>query len=688
MYTQNQQAWLEDPSAIRIVLAKAQVSKYNITTLTWENTYLYLSTDNYITTDGSVSFVPLIKSNITLNETLSIDGSGAMTFGDIEIANPNGDLDEYFDQTKYIWSNKPIKIYYGDARWICANLAEIEATFLLIFNGIIDDADSRNRISFNIKIRDKLERLNTSLTEDKLGVYGSWPGGQQNTDAIKPLVFGEVFNVSPMLIDPNKTKYMFNNGSSEKLIEIRGNAVPFKFASVTGITLNTVVSNTGTVTSATIATGGTNFMIGDQVSIIDINSTPKAIFTASTSSNIITVGIVSSGVISVGMGITGIGVPTNTVITAGSGITFTASNSISTATNITIVGVNTPAIFTISQVDGSTSTSAIGAATLGSIAVPGTGYLTSNLKKTGLYGISIHRKIAAFDNTAGIFCLATNPIGTITCSVQGIKNSIDLSTGSLVIDTYNNNIANLVALIVTQYGKTSSRFTSTDLDLTNLAAFSTSNTQSVGIQVNDITNVLVVCKQLVNSIGGQIFITKEGKLQILRYGIGETTGRNITTITENDILYNSLSISNRPGVLGAIKLGYAKNWTVQTGLVSPIPQAHKDMLASEWLSLTVLDQAIINKYLLSQDTQQVDTYLITTNNAQIEAERRLAFYKSQHIIYKFKGTSKLLSLQLGQEIILVHSRFNLYNSGNGQVGQIISLSPNWTTGYIDVEVLI
>ena len=680
MYTQYEQAWLEDSSAIRIVLVEAQV--YNVLTST--NTYLYLSTDNYITTDGSISFSAVIKNNITLNETLSADGAGAMTFGDIEIANHNGNLDAYFDQTKYIWSNRTIKIYYGDARWICANLTEIRSKFLTIFNGIIADADSRNRVSFNIKIRDKLERLNAPLTSEKLGPYGTWAGGQQNVDTIKPIVFGEVFNITPMVMDPSLLKYTFNNGPAT-LIEIRDNGAPLNTTVVTGFSVFASITS-GVVTSVNVSGGGSNYMVGDKVYIVDSSSNINAIFTANITGTTLSILSVTSGIISVGMKVTGIGIPTNTVINGGSGSSFTVNNTVTTSTSVSIIGVNTTAVVKITAVNGLATAEAIGAPTSIILEAGGTGYnATGGNKATGLYQITTNRKTSAVDTSVGIFCLAAQPAGTLTCSVRGINNSIDLSTGGLNYGIYSNNIPSIIALIATQYGKEATRFNYSDLDLPNLSTAATSLT---GVVVNDTANVLAVCKQIVNSIGAQIFITRGGLLQILRYGVGFTDGRNVTTITEADIIYNSLAISNRLPVIGAIKLGYAKNYTVQNNLVTRILPAHKDMFAQDWLSLTVLNQPVIAKYELSQDIAQTDTQLIKTDEALTEAKRRLDFYSTQRIVFKFTGISKLLGLKLGQQVTLIHSRFNLYNSGNGVVGQVITLSPNWATGRVDVEVII
>lgn len=542
MYTQYQQAWLEDPSAIRIVLVEAQV--YDITLAT--TSYLYLSTASYITTDGTTSFLPIIKSNITVSETLTLDGTGAMTFGDIEIANPNGEYDTYFDPVKYVWSNKTIKIYYGDAQWICANIAEVRTKFLTIFNGVIDDADSRNRVSFNLKIRDKLERLNVPLAVDKIGTYGTWASGQQNQDTIKPIVFGEVFNITPILIDPSLLEYEFNNGNTERLIEIRDNGA--------------LIYNSNTASPS-----------------------------------------------------------------------------------YTIAGA------------------------------------TVNL-------------------TTGTFQLTRQSIGAITCSVQGVTKSLPASptSTSTVSLTYSNTIADIITAIVTEYGSAGTRFTFADLDLTNLVSAKSTYTTPVGCIVTDTANILAVCRNILSSAGLQLFITRAGLLRILRYGspfvvsadVSGVPGAPDPIITDADILYNSLSISSRPIITAAIKLGYCQNYTVQPNLLTAIPQAHKDTFALDWLTVTSVNQNLVSLYSLPTDVPQVYTSLITTEDAQTEADRRRTYYSGSKTVYKFTGTTRLLGLQLGQTITLISGRFNLYNSGTGVTGQVITLSPNWTTGRVDIEVLI
>ena len=373
---------------------------------------------------------------------------------------------------------------------------------------------------------------------------GNWVNSVQNADTIKPLVFGEVFNMSPLLIDPNNQggQYMVNDGAVNQVIEIRDNGIPI-------------------------------------------------------------------------------------------------------------------------YQDGSTV-------------------------YTG----------ATIDAANGKFVLTYPPAGTITASIKGVNNSIDLSTGNLVTGTYSNTIAKLIALIVTQYGKSNFRLSAADLDLTNLSAFNAANTQPVGVVVTDRTNVLNICEALASSIGAQLIFTREGRLQLLRYGIGITAAQDplitigntsAAPITTNDIIFDSINISEKVPFGGAIKLGYCKNWTVQDSLLTSLPADHKDLYATEWLTTTsTASPTLISNYKLDIDPVQQDTMLLVTTDAVTEASRQVSYYTVQRYVYRFTGVPKLLALRLGQQVYLCHNRFNLYNSGLGKLGQVVSLSPNWTTAYIDIEVII
>jgi len=535
------QSWLEDPQAIRMVLVTATV--YDV--YANQEVDIYLSNSGYTTTDG-VTFYPVIVGKVGLSEKISPDYSISMSWGDIEITNKNGDYDKYLDISKYVWINRSIKIYYGDPRWQCS-LSNIPTTFLKIFDGIIADCDTRNIRSFNIKLRDKLERLNGPITEAIIGDYGTWASGQQNKDQLKPIILGEVFNVKPVLLDPSTLEYIFSSSNPKKFDEAQ--------------------SETNNIADS-----------GAAEELIEVRDNGAPIFIYSDVTN-----------------------------------------------------------------------------------YPGA---SKNLAKS-------------------TFNLTSPPAGEITVSAQGIKKSVNFDTGAVLNSTYSNTIAQLIAVTVLTLGKESTRLVSEDIDLQNFKDFNIANPVPAGIYLDSAANVLEVCQQLAGSIGASIFMSRLGKLQLLKFGQPYGTS---TIITPNDILFDTFQISERLTPKPSFSLNWGKNWAVQTNITTAIPAEHKEDFAKEWLEAIAKDDALVSLYSASEvPTSQRDTLLIDTTSAETEVARLLNYFKIQRTVYSFTGSPKLLSLKLGQPVVLQHSRFGLES---GKSGQVVTLNPDWTKGYVEVEVIV
>ena len=201
-------AWLASASSIRTVLVEV------VARIVSTETTLYLSNRNYITgsadTPASTAYQACIAGGVSTSEALNLDGSPSMSWGDIEIANADGSRDGWLD---YVWANRAVNVYVGDPTWP-------RADFRLVFSGVVDDIASRARDVLNLRLRDKLERLNAPVSEATLG------GSTDNKDRLTPLVFGEVHNVEPLLATPATLIYQYHTGAAERLIEVRDNGAP------------------------------------------------------------------------------------------------------------------------------------------------------------------------------------------------------------------------------------------------------------------------------------------------------------------------------------------------------------------------------------------------------------------------------------------------------------------------------
>jgi len=203
--------WLKESSGVRCVLMEVGVKVGGV------ETTRYLSSKGYVTGSGdtpaNTNYSPVIVGSVKFTESMQIDGGVSLSFGDIEVDNLTGNRDSWLDD---IWVNRSANIYIGDVRWP-------KSDFKLIFSGLVVGVDSKNAGRLNLKLGDKLQRLNTPVTEVKL------LGSTANKDALIPLCFGECHNVSPLLVDATVNEYQVHNGPIEGIIEVRDNGVPVLF---------------------------------------------------------------------------------------------------------------------------------------------------------------------------------------------------------------------------------------------------------------------------------------------------------------------------------------------------------------------------------------------------------------------------------------------------------------------------
>jgi hypothetical protein len=114
----------------------------------------------------------------------------------------------------------------------------------------------------------------------------------------------------------------------------------------------------------------------------------------------------------------------------------------------------------------------------------------------------------------------------------------------------------------------------------------------------------------------------------------------------------------------------------------------REVLGDEYCNIEYVDASAASLYKIETKPSPVNTLLIVTADATTEATRRVNYFKTARTVYKFTGTAKLLALELGQSVTLIHNRFNLYNSGSGVTAQVISLAPDWVNSTVEVEVIV
>jgi hypothetical protein len=272
----------------------------------------------------------------------------------------------------------------------------------------------------------------------------------------------------------------------------------------------------------------------------------------------------------------------------------------------------------------------------------------------------------------GTFTLENNPVGTITCSVQG-----DYS------DAYYNDAPNLIKRLVKAYGLAANRFSDSDIDLVNFSQMTEDNPQPCGVYLNDRDNVLSVCNTLAASIGCKLAVSKEGKLYLVKLSLPrEDVG---TTVRQEDIFEHTMFIESLPTVVAGVQIGYNKNYAVQNSLETGIPAEHIAMYAQEWLTSTATDSAASANYNLFTEPTMQESFLQNEYGAITEANRQLALLKVQRKVIQYQGRPHLMLTELGSTQTLVYPRYTL---SGGKTGQVVSVSTDWLKCRVTVSVLI
>jgi hypothetical protein len=209
--------WLQDDSANRVVLIEAQANAAG------SEVTRYIASRLYVTgpqdSPANTEYLPLATGGLAFTEQVSLTAEAGLSGGDIELDNADGSLDAWLDD---VWRNRSIKAWIGDSAWP-------RADFRLIFDGITADIGSSAPETLNLSLRDKLQRLDTPITEAKLG------GTSPNKDVVLPVPLGECHNAAPLLTNPATLEYGFL-GAVESTFEVRtnGKPVPVELNNATG----------------------------------------------------------------------------------------------------------------------------------------------------------------------------------------------------------------------------------------------------------------------------------------------------------------------------------------------------------------------------------------------------------------------------------------------------------------------
>lgn len=276
------------------------------------------------------------------------------------------------------------------------------------------------------------------------------------------------------------------------------------------------------------------------------------------------------------------------------------------------------------------------------------------------------------NNADGTFTLVSNPYGEVCCSVWG-----HLGSG------YSDTIADTIQSLVTEFG-TSNRLALSDIDTANFAAFAANNQQTVGIYHSSRQNMIATINSLANSVGAGVATSKTGQLRIHQI-VDPALATALITVSQDDLVEGSMTISSRINPLPSFKLAYNQNYSPDGTIASGIPARDKALLIESWKHKQVANSEVISAYRLFDEPTVKETALQVGTEAEAEAARWLALFNTPRFLLRFTGFTKTLCIELGDVIELSSTPVAVGVARNALVLEVVS---DWVNGTTTMEVLI
>jgi len=672
-------AWIEDDRAVRVILIETKC----VEPVSGAVEAVYFASSSFVTKLEdvlSVFYAPLMRGGLDFAQAIDLDLQGNQSYGDIELDNSSGDLDWMFDR---VWLYKEFKAYVGDATWP-------RRDFRQIFDGTIEDIDSSVRDTVNVRLRDKLYRLDMPLSDMKVG--GTGP----NASRLVPITFGECHNITPVLVSQASLIYVYHTRVTERVIEVRDNGIPVAF----------------------------NFLAGAPASF-QLQKQPFGRITCSVQGDRTAGGVFGTGYVSSVAALTQRlmkewGTEKNNRFTA-EDIDVSNFNYFDTR-NKAPVGLyateRTTVLDACQQIAGSVggrlTMTALGKAQLVKLKLPPTEDTTPiNLQYNGDFSLQLD----GWTYIGGVGGIAPNadvglnlPGGwfipgqnTFYSHQMGIANNPNAYFEYLgnaatvepnkryVVSAYSGSHRARFAILFYEYNDKGEV-----VDRTPLSTTAFNNVEKNGGTTLDAYKRVYDSKiTSPNTVWIRVALRKYDTTS------GETDSWmfvnnvsligaevNVTppiVVTESDMVAGSLHIADRLPMVPGVRLGYCRNWTVQEDTSQGVPEEHKAMYAKEWLTIALTEETARNKYGIWSESEQENCLLLEKVSASAECDRRVKLRSEQRHVYEFVGFARLMFTPVGAAMTVKHRRFNL---SEGKTGQVVSVAVNWLTTQVTIRVLI
>ena len=190
-----------------------ELQAYNLSTLVVDT--LRFGTDGYNDPTGPGYFTPRMVQSLNFRRDIfsgnTTGGPSRVSFGEMRLANDDGGLDTL--RTAYAFAGWPATLRIGDP-------SLTYDTFEILLSGKPQQVFF-SFLDLNVTLRDRLQDLAKPIQENKyLGnnvAPNGLEGGEVLKDKPKPVLFGRVQNISPVLVNFSKLIYQVNDGAVQDL---------------------------------------------------------------------------------------------------------------------------------------------------------------------------------------------------------------------------------------------------------------------------------------------------------------------------------------------------------------------------------------------------------------------------------------------------------------------------------------
>lgn len=289
----------------------------------------------------------------------------------------------------------------------------------------------------------------------------------------------------------------------------------------------------------------------------------------------------------------------------------------------------------VTYVDVQTVVEVDGSSIIDNVFLEANGKISAWTQTSGEYGL--------FKNQ-GIIQLGASPNGTVTTDFQG-----DASGTGYVSST-----KDIVRRIAggSRWGKLTDP---TDFDLGSFTKITNTAVANYWTGTNSV-NISGILDELMNTLGGWWTFNRRGQITI---GILEEPYGYKNTLEENEII--SITRLALADPLWRLRFGYEKMYTVQSpdDLAGAVTDENKILYGNEFRYIKNEDITIRDEEFLLSDELTVDSLFDETTDAETEGSRRFDLYKIKRDLYQIDTNQPPLTHQLGDKILITHSRLGL-----------------------------